>query len=217
MRLKIEGNIIEKTKLNKTNYKHEIYSMILNNLDTIRAEKIHQNKKFYRLFTFSNLYINKNKLHFYIGGEDSLITDFINHVMFNQLIRIDDIVVKIINIQPLNNLPEKKEYKFKTDIIINISKDNKCVLSNNLDYISDRINIIAKNKYKEIYNEEIRDNINVEFLETKKQFNKYKNHHINSWKSIIKITGNHKLINLIYNVGIGENTGSGHGFMWEVS
>ena len=31
-----------------------------------------------------------------------------------------------------------------------------------------------------------------------------------------KIKGNNKLVNVIYNVGMGENTASGHGFMWEV-
>jgi len=216
MRLNIKGEIIEKVKPNKTNYKHETYSMILNNLTTEKAQQIHTREKFYRLFTFSNLYINKNKLHFYIGGENKLIDDFIKHIMFNQLIRIDDMVIKITDVIPLEDLPKRKEYKFKTDLIVNISKDGKCVLSNDLDYVAERLNIIAKNKYKALYGEEINDDIKVEFIEVKKQFDKYKNHHVNSWKSIFKINGSYDLIKLIYNVGIGENTSSGHGFIWEV-
>ena len=216
MRLKIKGEIIEKTKPKKTNYKHEVYSMILNNLTTNKAQQIHTKQKFYRLFTFSNLYINQKKLHFYIGGEDKLISEVVQHLMFNQLIRIDDMVIKITNIVPLEDLPKRKEYKFKTDLVVNISKDGKCVLSNDLDYVAERLNIIAKNKYKDLYGEEIKGDIKVEFMEVRKQFNKYKNHHINSWKSIIKVNGDYDLIKLLYNVGIGENTSSGHGFMWEV-
>ena len=57
MRVKIIGQLIENTNTNKTNYNHEMYSMILANIDTKRASKLHAKTKFKRLFTFTNLYI----------------------------------------------------------------------------------------------------------------------------------------------------------------
>lgn len=218
MRLKITGKIIEESNTNKTSYKHEMYSMFLTNISTERAKRIHEKKRFKRLFTFSNLYIVDNQVHFYVSGQDELLKDFINCIMFNQIIRIGDKVINITNIEPLKNkLDDKEEYLFKSNFIVNEMENNKVSLSKDNDYIIKRISQIAKDKYKEIFNEEINTNINVEIIKSKHKYTRYKDHYLNSYQSILKLTGDKRLIDLIYNVGIGENTASGHGFVWEVS
>lgn len=217
MRVKIQGTIVEDGCSKDTNYCHEMYSMILFNLSKDNAKIIHEKKRVKRLFTFSKLYINNYDIHFYISGEDKIIKDFINCIMFNQIIRIGDKVINVKNISPLTNLRKKEEYIFKTDFIINEMKNKKVCLSENKEYIKRRILEIAQDKYKIIYDNENLNGFNIDIMSMKQVYTKYKNHHLNSYKSTIKIVGDYDLINLLYNVGIGENTASGHGFVWEVS
>lgn len=215
MRIKLSGKIIENSNKQKTNYNHEIYSMILSNISTSRATEIHTKKRFKRLFTFSNLYLNRDEVHFYISGEDTLIKDFINGIMFNQMIRIGDKVIYVKNIEQLENKLDKDSVIIKTDFIVNEMENGKVCLSKDKKYIENRIYQIAKDKYNEIYNKDC-DGLIVDILSMNHKYTKYKNHHINYYRSIIKLSGDKELINLIYNVGIGENTASGHGFVWEV-
>ena len=193
--------------------------MLLNNLDPEKAKIIHSKQRFLRLFTFSNIYINnKNKqAHFYLSGKDELIKEMVNHLAFNQLIRIDDMVLNIINISLIPDLNKKEEYTFKTKLIINISQNNKCVLCDNEEYIQKRIIQIALSKAKKLNINTLNKNLQCKIINKKKEYDKYKNHHIESWNCKIKLKGNYELINLLYNVGIGENTASGHGLLWEVA
>ena len=48
----------------------------------------------------------------------------------------------------------------------NFYLQGKACLSKDFDYIKERINQIAKDKYKDIYGEDIEENINVKFLLT---------------------------------------------------
>ena len=218
MRVYVGGIIIEDENKITTDFYHETYSMFLNNISTERARKIHEKKRFKRLFTFTRLYINDPEVHFYVSGEDEIINEFINTLMFNQLIRIGDKVINVNKIELLDDtLQEKKQYIFKSKFIVNEKEDNKVCLSKNLLYVKKRIGDIARDKYKEIYGVEINNDIEVEFINIKREFTKYKNHHINYYNAELKLRGNRKLINLIYNVGLGENTATGHGFVWEVS
>lgn len=218
MRIKISGNIVENDNPNKTNYNHEIYSMILTNISTERAKRIHEKKRFKRLFTFSDVYINKDKLHLYISGHDELIKDFINNIMFNQMVRIGDKVVVITSIEPLENqLKEKECYIFKTKFIVNEKENDKVCLSKDEEYIKKRISDIIRDKYNEMNNSSINDNLNVKIIKVRHTYTKYKDHHLNSYKAMLQISGNKDLINLMYNLGVGENTASGHGFVWEVA
>lgn len=214
MRLLLQGEIIENGNPNKTNYNHEMYGMILTNISTTRAKKIHTKARFKRLFTFSNLYVVNRQAHFYISGEDELIQDFINCIMLNQLVRIGDKVISINNITPLKTKLNANSAIIKSDFIINEMDNGKVCLSTNLDYISKRIVQIAIDKYKEIYGDELSE-LKAEILKTNKKYTKYKDHHLNSYKGLIKLEGDSRLIDLIYNVGLGENTASGHGFVWE--
>lgn len=217
MRIKISGNIVENDNPNKTNYNHEIYSMILTNISTERAKRIHEKRRFKRLFTFSDVYINKDKLHLYISGQDELIKDFINNIMFNQMVRIGDKVVVITSIEPLENqLKEKECYTFKTKFIVNEKEDDKVCLSKDEEYIKKRISDIIRDKYNETNGSNINDNLNVKIIKTRHTYTKYKDHHLNSYKATLQVSGNKDLINLMYNLGVGENTASGHGFVWEV-
>lgn len=212
------GQLIENINPKKTNYNHEIYSMFITNVSMERAKRIHEKKRFKRLFTFSNLYIKDNEIHFYVSGQDEIIKDFINCIMFNQIVRIGDKVVTITNIEPLvNKLNEKQEYILKSNFIVNEMENGKVCLSKNKDYITRRISEIIKDKYKEIYQEDIQSNLEVEILKYKHKYTKYKDHHLNSYDSILKVRGDKRLIDLLYNVGVGENTASGHGFVWEVN
>ncbi|MEX0083011.1 CRISPR-associated endoribonuclease Cas6 [Clostridium butyricum] len=217
MRVKIIGNIIQKNNNGKTNYNHEIYSMILTNISVERAKRIHSREKFKRLFTFTNLYRENNSIHLYISGEDSLIKDFVNCLMFNQIVRIGDIVVNITNIQPMqNSLIEKEIYTFKSNFVINDMKNGKVHLTEDMNYLKQRIKEVAISKFNEVNNCFKDFDINIDLVDMKHKYTKYKNHHINYYNAKFKLTGEKDLIDFIYNVGIGENTATGHGFMWEV-
>lgn len=213
MRVKVEGSIVEKTKPCKTNYTHETYSMILNNLTPMRSERLHEKVKRFRFLTFTNIYIMENKVHFYVAGEDNLMKDFIQHIMFNQMIRIDDMVINIKSISPLPNLPTKDIYKFKTKLVINVNKNGKTQLCEDMDIVKERVikNTLSKAKTLGI-DGKIRD---IVIHNPKHNIEKYKNGHINSWRCIVEMDCDYDIANMVYNVGLGENTASGHGFLWE--
>ena len=217
MRVKIEGKIIEQYNYNNFNLNHETYSMILSNINTNRAKKIHAKKRFKRLFTFSKLFANMNNVHLYVSGEDELVKELVNYIMCNQLIRIGDKVISVTNLQPLNIALEKKNsYTFKTNIIVNEMENGRVSLSKDKEYIKKRINEIAKDKYEDIHGRKTNENIEVNIVSSKQRYTRYKNHHLNSYDMVLNLKGSDELINLIYNVGVGENTASGHGLMWEV-
>lgn len=224
MRVKIKGKIIEKNKPQKTNYSHEIYSMILNNLSVDNAKILHNSKgKVFKLLTFTNICINKDEdsksdiLHFYVSGNDDLIKDLIKHLEFNQICKIDDITLIIQKIELLSNLQKKNNndtYKFKSKLIINIFKDNKNQLADDFEYIQERLKTNALKK-AEILNINNNGEINFKIINPKISVERYKAGHIKSWKCQLEVKGDYELINLIYNVGVGENTATGHGFLWE--
>ena len=117
MRVRIEAKIIEKSKPNKRNYTHETYSMLINNMSQENAVKFHQDKQNYRYITFTNIFINKDRAHFYVAGKDNLILDLLKHITFVQIVRIDDMVIKIDKVEELPDLPVRHSYKFKSSVV----------------------------------------------------------------------------------------------------
>lgn len=213
MRIKVEGRIIEKTS-NKTNYTHSTYSMILNNLTPDSAKLMHKKVKRFRFLTFTNIFIMEDKAHFYVAGEDDLINDFIAHLSFNQIVRIGDMVLNVINISPLSKLKEKEQYLFKTKLIINVNVNGKTTLCDDLSIVKERI---IKNTLTKANKMGIKGNFrDLEIINPKRNIEKYKNGHINSWKCRVRLDCDYEVANLVYNVGVGENTATGHGFLWEV-
>ena len=218
-RYMVQMSIIEKTKEEKTNYFHETYSAILNKISVEKANKLHQNKKFFRFLTFTNIFIDKNNrtAHFYVAGIDDLMDDFVAHASFDNLMRIDDMVVSITKIIPLDNLKEKETYLMKSDLVINnldpeLKRPRLCEDEKQLEERL-QINIIKKCNTLGI---EINQMPKVKILKKSKRINKYKAGHIFSWKCLLEIKADYEVVNAIYSVGIGENTSTGHGFMWEV-
>ena len=118
MRIKVSGDIISKTNINKNNYHHGTYSMILDNMNEQMANNIHdQNSKEYRLFTFSNIYIKEDKFHLYISGSDEIIISFIENIEKNNIVRVEDMVLAINRITPCKELIKKDKYLLKGKII----------------------------------------------------------------------------------------------------
>lgn len=217
MRVKVIGNIIENRDPSKSNYNHEIYGMILANINTDKAKEIHTKKRFKRLFTFTPLYIKEGKAHLYISGEDTLIKDFINGIISNQLIRIGGKVINITSVEDIGcKVKEKDNYYFRSKLIVNEMENGKVCLSKNKEYIERRLAKIAKDKFSEIKGNPLDKDIKVEIITFTKRYCKYKNHHINYYDTVLKIKGSNEIVNLIYDVGLGENTATGHGFAWEV-
>lgn len=215
MRIKIIGKIVSKTDLNKTNYSHGIYSMILNVLKPKTSERIHNpNTKEYRLFTFSNIFIKNENFHVYISGEDNLITEMIEGLEKNSMVRIDDMIMVVSKILLCPTLPTKEKYLFKGRVITTEPIDGKKSLIENDTKINERLKQNALGKLKEM---NITGDINFEVLKKSKRVSKYKdNIHHNSWDCLILVSGDYEAIKSIYEVGAGENTATGHGLLWEV-
>lgn len=217
MRIKLIGDIIEKTKLNKTNYAHEISSMILNNLSPQLSNQLHKKEKFYRTVTFTNTYITNNQMVLYIAGEEYIIEDFIANLQNNNIIRIDDMVIVINKINLLNQLQKSlnNTYLFKSKVIINIfnKEANKTELANVM-VTQERLLINSINKCEQLG---VKRNIqSIKLINPNLCRTKYKNGTIYSYKTNVQVIGDYEMVNTIFNIGMGENTFSGHGFLWEV-
>lgn len=215
MRIKISTKILEKRIPHKRNYTHEVYAMILKNLPSDTAEYLHAKVKRFKMLTFTNVYMKYDNAHFYVAGKDEIITEFIKYISFNQMIRIGDMVLMIEGIEELPKLEEKSEYHFKSSVIVNMMVDGKTRLMEDMGIMKYRLIKIAKDKAAELG---IPDgNIDISIINPEKVYTKYSDkQHINSWKCILKMKGDYEVINTLYNIGAGENTASGHGFLWEV-
>ena len=218
MRIRIQGEIIEKANLQKWNYTHGIYSMIMNHFPYQVAEKFHKKHKFIRLLTFSDIYFtpfdsNPGAIHFYVAGQDSLINEFVENVSKSILVRIEDMVVAIRKITPLPPLIQKEKYLFKSRVIINISKDGKTLLLDDIPAVEERLRRNAIKKANLLGKD---GDITFRLINPIKNVEQYKNGHIFSWKCKLEVQGDYDVVNTIYEVGCGENTATGHGFLFEV-
>lgn len=218
MRLKIQGNIVEKTNLNKWHYTHGTYSMIMNQLSPKMAKLFHGDNKLLRLLTFSDIFFtprfsDKGKIHFYIAGEDSLIQEFVESVCKNLLIRIEDMVITVTKIDLLPPLVEKNMYLFKSKVIINIPQNGKVRLLSDIPQVEERLKENAIKKANVLGKT---GQISFKLINPVQNVEQYKNGHIFSWRCKLEVEGDYDVVNTIYEVGCGENTASGHGFLFEV-
>ncbi|GAA0077575.1 hypothetical protein UT300005_19530 [Clostridium sp. CTA-5] len=215
MRFLINADIIEKRLPNKSNYNYEIYSMIMNNVSPNISKEFHKKNKSFRLITYSNAHIKEDKVHFYIAARDDIAECLIKYLSANLIVRLGDMVIKITKILPMENLKKREKYLFKTSLIVNVSKENKCVLSDEFDYIEKRLKNIAISKAQKCGID--KKCIEFEIINPTHKINKYKDGHVNSWKCFLKVVGDYELINFLYSIsGVGENTATGHGLLWEV-
>lgn len=215
MRFLVKGNIIEKRLCNKSNYKYETYSMIMNNVNSDISKEFHKKNKSFRFITYSNVFIREDKIHFYIAARDDIAESLIKHLAANLIVRLGDMVINITKILPIESLKKREKYLFKTSLIVNISKENKCVLSEEFNYIEKRLKDIAIIKAQKCGID--KKNIEFEIINPTHKISRYKNGHVNSWKCFLKVIGDYELINFLYSVsGVGENTATGHGLLWEV-
>lgn len=215
LRIKISGDIISKTNINKNNYHHGTYAMILDNIDDNLATNIHnQDSKEYRLFTFSNIYMKEDKFHIYISGADSIINSFIENIEKNNIVRVEDMVLAINRITLCKQLIKKDKYLLKGKIIATEVIDGKKKLLASDKNINDKLEFVAKGKLEAIG---IDGNIQFDILKKTIKTSKYRQDaHIKSYDVLLLVSGEYDAIKTIYEVGIGENTASGHGLMWEV-
>lgn len=214
MRLKISGEIISKTNINKSNYHHGIYAMILDNLGDQISNQIHnQHSKEYRLFTFSNIYINQHKFHFYISGADYIINNFIENIEKNNIVRVEDMILSINKASLCKELIKKDRYLFKGKIIVTEILNRKKRLLTSDEDINNKLKINSQGKLKYMG---IDGDIQFDILKKTIKTSKYRhNAHINSYEVLLLVSGDYDAIKTIYNVGVGENTASGHGLLWE--
>jgi CRISPR/Cas system endoribonuclease Cas6 (RAMP superfamily) len=215
LRIKVSGKIIEKSKPNKRNYSHETQSMILNKLSPKTASELHEKKKFFRFLTFTNICINNNSntAHFYIAGKDELVSEFIQNMIFDNIIKIDDMVI-VAKIEQMTELPIKEKYRFKTKLVVNLYDNelHKPKLCEDMSILKERLIKNTLDKCKQLG---IEGNLDINIINPFKVVDKYKAGHIFSWKCNLEIIGDYDVVNTIYNVGIGENTFTGNGFLWE--
>lgn len=219
MRIKIQGNIVEKTNLDKWHYTHGTYAMILNHLSPDTASAFHGDNKKFRLLTFSDIFFtprfsDKGKVHFYVAGEDSIIQEFIESVCKSLLVRIEDMVIGVSKIDQLPALVEKSKYLFQSRIIINIPKEGQVRLLDDIPTVEKRLRENAIKKAKVLGKQ---GDITFKLIHPVRNVEQYKKGHIFSWKCKLEVSGDYDIVNTIYEVGCGENTASGHGFLFELS
>jgi CRISPR-associated endoribonuclease Cas6 len=217
MRVKIEGEIVEKVNPDKWAYHHGVYSMIMNQLNPQTAQIFHEENKELRLLSFAGVYFTphfhlEGNVHFYLSGKDSIITEFNVNIDKTRIVRIEDMVIHIKNIILLPSLVEKEAYLFKSNVIANISKARKNVLLEDIPAVEERLRNNAIKKANMLGKE---GDISIKLIHPVKNVEQYKNGHIFSWKSLLEVKGDYDVVSTIYEVGCGENTATGHGFLFD--
>lgn len=215
MRIKIEAKILSKAS-DLMSYNHEMYSMIVENLSKDIAEKNHAKEKFLRTFTFSGPFLDNKKVHFYMSGEDSIIRNFLSNIINKESFRIGNIDCKLLSILYLDAVNFNEKLKFKGRIIVNEIKDGEVTLSTDMNFIAKRIPQIIRDKFRQIHGFYPEDTFNVDIISLNKKFCRYKDQYLYSYNMIFTARGSSELIKLMYQLGAGENTASGHGFLWQI-
>ncbi|MDX5808818.1 MULTISPECIES: CRISPR-associated endoribonuclease Cas6 [Bacillus] len=214
MRIKVSGKILSKTNHEKVFYTHEMYSMLLGTMNPDRAKKIHnqQSKKF-RLFTFSNIYINEDTFHFYLSGMNHLIQEVIDSIEVSNMKRVGDMMLSITNIITIPELPKKEKYILKGKVITSYTIDGTKVRIEDEKEIEERLKEISQRKLKVLG---IDGDIHFEIIQKTPVSTHYKDDiYIPSWKSVLLVKGDYEAIQALYEVGFGENTATAHGLLWE--
>ncbi|GAA0741480.1 CRISPR-associated endoribonuclease Cas6 [Clostridium oceanicum] len=147
--------------------------------------------------------------------------------------KLEDLIIRITEMEKediYDKLKPSEEYIFKAKFIVNIPKDvgkskKRPRLLEDNEELKEKLRKITIDKAidkKVITKEESKTvRLKFDFIRNKKgsykrmAFAKYKNGYVASWKAKLKVKGDFKLIKFIYErAGIGENTSSGHGFIF---
>ena len=130
-------------------------------------------------------------------------------------------IISIINNDRIFNIKQRlfdfnEKLKFKGRIIVNEIKDGEVTLSTDMNFIAKRIPQIIRDKFRQIHGFYPEDTFNVDIISLNKKFCKYKDQYLYSYNMIFTARGSSELIKLMYQLGAGENTASGHGFLWQI-
>ena len=214
MRIKVSGKILSKTNPEKVFYAHELYSMLLATMNPNRAKELHnQHSKKFRLFTFSNIYINEDAFHFYLSGVDNLLQEVIDNIETSNMKRVGDMMLSITNIAIVPTLQKKDKYILKGKVITSYTINGLKVRIEDDKEIENRLKEIAQRKLKTLG---IECDIHFEIIQKTPISTHYKDGiYIPSWKSVLLVKGDYEAIQAIYEVGFGENTATAHGLLWE--
>ncbi|MCU5280422.1 CRISPR-associated protein [Bacillus cereus] len=215
MRIKISGKILSKTNPDKVFYAHELYSMLLGTMNPDKAKEIHnQHSKKFRLFTFSNVYINEDAFHFYVSGMNHFIQEVIDSIEVSNMKRVGDMMLSITNIIAIPELPKKEKYILKGKVITSYTIDGVKVRIEDEQEIEQRLKEIAQRKLQTMG---VEGEVHFEIIQKTPVSTHYKdNIYIPSWKSVLLVKGDYEAIQTLYEVGFGENTATAHGLLWEV-
>lgn len=219
MRIKIEGTVISKSIADKKNYNHELYSAIIQHLSPEVGAKFHQKDRELRLFTFTDVYLTKISrdemlFHVYIAGEDTLLMNLIQGLRDSELFWLGDMCVGIDQIKEIHSLKKQNSYLFKTKVIINNPHNQEQRLMQDIEEFERRLRLNTLKKAEKLG---ITGDINFRVIQPKVNVEQYKQGHIFSWKCLLDVRGDFELVEMIYQVGVGENTATGHGFLFEAN
>jgi len=218
MRIRIDGVILTKEKPQKRNYTHGIYAMLMEQLKPETAEWFHQNNREIRLLTFTNVYIHGSgregdKVHLYVAGKEEWIQEIIEGMVRHEFIRIEDMTIAVQKITPLPPLAKKDAYLFKTKVILTYPHQRPKRLIEDLDMAERRLHKTILNRAKKVG---IEGEVRARMVMPQRHVEAYKKGHIHSYKTLLEVRGDYDVIATMYEYGVGENTASGHGFLFEV-
>jgi len=226
MRLKLSGRLIDAPQENDWIPTHSLFSMLLNRLGDSETKRAHDEAKTPCLFTFNMINIDRqtNQFHFQFSSTDELGERLLKSFRSHNLFRVDKYIMEVSNITKLPGLAIKERYVFQGRVLASttdrqalhtIEDIEACLLAN------------AKTKLKALGFDN--PDLTITILKHEKAITRYKKEKVSLKGDVIQktvripshfvtieVSGNLFAIEALYNIGFGQNTGSGNGLMREV-
>lgn len=221
MRILIKGSIYQKPLYKEGVPNHSLYAMLMNRLPIEMSKKAHEHKKNHCLFTYSSMNVDfvKETFQFYFSAQNEVVENLIESFETDILFRVGNYYMKVSAIDLMPELEEKSSYLFKGKVLIsNGSRE----LITNIKEMEKFLSFYAENKLTEL---ELNPDVKFVIYDSKPTHTFYKRKNtdgFNTDKALIPghyitvgVTGEYESVKMLYNIGFGQNTGTGNGMLWE--
>lgn len=223
MRILVEGMMYQKPTIEEKIPNHTLYAMLMNRLPTEMSKKAHENKKNHCFFTYMSIRIDfeKGTFRFYFSAQDDVAELVRQSFHSESMIRLGNYYMSMTTAEPLPQLEEKLSYLFKGKVLIS---NGKREMIKDVKEMEKYLGFYAENKLTELgLNPDVA--FTIYNRKPTNTFYKRKNgdgshtdktlipgHYIT-----VGVTGEYESVKMLYDVGFGQNTGTGNGMLWEVN
>ncbi len=221
MRIKITGQIIQKPASPKPISNHTVYSALLPRLPKQWGEEAHEKERHFCLFTYSNPNVRyqKDEISFYFSSLDEATLHLIASLEQNPHMHFGLYAFEVTNIEAMPEVEDREEILIRGKVLV--TKEDHEPVADKAE-MAKYLGYYAENKLKALG---LPDPVTFQVFQAIPTSTFYaqkgKSHFDNSvnipgWHIHATVKGHPKSLRALYQIGFGQNVGTGNGLCWSV-